>query len=280
MASFGLTNGTGYRFSVTPVISTGTGPESELSAVVVPATVPFDPSLLGGIVGDGQVTVRWYAPPADGGSAVTNYQVRVLGGSSEAPAGVTGPTTRLTGSAATSFVFTGLTNGTAYRFVVAAVNDVGASRESWPSGPVTPAAAPRPDARIQRGSMSLGNNIYNTNAVNQWIADSTRQPSMTYTISLQNDGLFAEVMRLRGQGSSGRFTVVYRTVAGLNVTNRVVAGTYASPSVAPGATHNVRATMTMAANTPRGASLYRRVTVRSTRVPSVIDVVAFEVTRR
>ena len=49
--------------------------------------------------------------------------------------GVTGATTRLVGSATTNFVFSGLTNGTAYTFKVAAVNSAGTGTLSALSAP-------------------------------------------------------------------------------------------------------------------------------------------------
>src|SRR5207249_8162562 len=79
---------------------------------------------------------------SSGGSAITDYAVTVYDSSGGAPTGVTGATTRLVGSATTSFTFTGLTNGTAYAFKVAAVNAVGTGPQSSLSSSVTPVGVP------------------------------------------------------------------------------------------------------------------------------------------
>ncbi|MDW3181220.1 fibronectin type III domain-containing protein [Roseobacter sp.] len=67
--------------------------------------------------GDGEIALTWSAP-ADGGSAITDYLIEVDSGSGFAAVtdGV---------SANTSFTHTGLTNGTAYTYRVAAVTAVG-----------------------------------------------------------------------------------------------------------------------------------------------------------
>src|SRR5205823_5153556 len=92
--------------------------------------------------GDSQVALTWTAPSSNGGSAILNYQVDVYNTSGGAAQGVTGPTTRLTGSTSTSYTFTGLTNGTAYTFKVAPVNAIGTGPQSTASAAVTPVAVP------------------------------------------------------------------------------------------------------------------------------------------
>ena len=82
------------------------------------ATAPLG---LDAVAGDSQVSLTWSAPADNGGSLITNYQVTVSPSS-----GVTGNAVRLVGSAATNYVFTGLTNGTAYVFAICAVTAYGA----------------------------------------------------------------------------------------------------------------------------------------------------------
>jgi HD domain/Fibronectin type III domain len=131
----GLTNGTTYTFTVAAINGVGTGPDSAPSVAVTPATEAGAPTGVAGTRGDSQVALTWAAPASDGGSAITGYVVTpYLAGVAQTP--VTFP------SAATSETVTGLTNGTAYTFTVAAINGAGTGPDSTPSGAVTPATTP------------------------------------------------------------------------------------------------------------------------------------------
>ena len=78
----GLTNGTGYEFQVAAQNAVGTGPNSALSTVVVPATVPGAPLIATAASGTAggaiTATANWNIPTSNGGSAVTGYVVRAL----------------------------------------------------------------------------------------------------------------------------------------------------------------------------------------------------------
>ena len=87
-------------------------------------------------------TITWSAPASNGGATITDYQVTVYNSSGGDPVGVTGDWTRNVGSAGTSFIFTGLTNGTVYAFKVAAVNASGVGANSDASAVLTPATVP------------------------------------------------------------------------------------------------------------------------------------------
>jgi hypothetical protein len=104
--------------------------------------------------------VRWTAPANDGGSAVTGYRVRVVDA-----AGAQVGTLRSATAGARSLVVTGLVNGRAYRFQVAAVNAAGTSAYSARSNSLTPvgvASAPR------IGTASSGTAGGAVNAVARW----------------------------------------------------------------------------------------------------------------
>src|SRR5205823_8980301 len=124
------------------VNAVGTGAQSSLSSAVTPVAVPSAPLAVAGTGGDGQAALTWTAPLSSGGSAITDYEVTVYNSSGGAATGVTGATTRLVGSATTSYTFTGLTNGAAYAFKVAAVNAAGTGPQSTLSAPATPLGAP------------------------------------------------------------------------------------------------------------------------------------------
>lgn len=130
----GLTNGTAYTFTVAAINAVGTGPDSAPSPLLTPASgpsVPGAPTAVTGVPGDRSVALGWTAPASDGGSQITGYRITPYIGS-------TAQTPINTGSAATSYTVTALTNGTAYTFTVAATNAIGTGVASVPSALMTP----------------------------------------------------------------------------------------------------------------------------------------------
>ena len=135
----GLTNGTTYLFQVAAVNAAGSGAFAQ-SAAFTPRSVAGAPSGVAGTAGNGQVALSWLVPADNGGAAITDYAVQYSsnGGASW--------TTFADGvSAGLSATVTGLTNGTAYLFRVAAVNVVGTGAFGQSAGvvPRTVPTAPR-----------------------------------------------------------------------------------------------------------------------------------------
>ena len=128
----GLTNGTSYTFKVAAINAVGTGAMSGASNTVIPAVAPGAPTAVTAVRGNTQATVSWTAPVSNGGSPITGYVVTAYVGYFPAKV-VTFP------SNATTQTVTGLTNGTLYRFKVAAINAVGTGGQSTISNAVTPA---------------------------------------------------------------------------------------------------------------------------------------------
>jgi trimeric autotransporter adhesin len=128
----GLTNGDSYTFTVTATNGIGTGPASSPSNPVTPATVPGPPTAVTATAGDGQATVSFTAPAADGGSPITGYIVTAIDHTTAANGGQTA-----TGSGS-PITITGLTNGDLYAFTVKAINAVGTGPASVPSHNITP----------------------------------------------------------------------------------------------------------------------------------------------
>jgi hypothetical protein len=153
-------NGANWR------LSAGSGsPGTTTSAVV---TAPGAPTIGTATPGDASATVTWTAPESTGGSAVTGYQVRVVNA-----AGTQVGALRPAGAADTSLVVTGLTNGTAYRFQVAATNSVGTGGFSALSNTVTPSAsAGVPGAPVigTPGQGAIGGEL---TAIARWSAPTT-----------------------------------------------------------------------------------------------------------
>jgi hypothetical protein len=129
----GLTNGTTYTFTVAAINAVGTGPASASSdgATPLPANTPGAPTAVQGVPGNSAVTLSWTPPADDSGSSISNYQVTpYVNGVAQAPV--------LTSSSNPSAFISGLTNGTAYTFTVAAINSAGLGSESDPSAAITP----------------------------------------------------------------------------------------------------------------------------------------------
>lgn len=138
--------------------------------------------------------------------------------------------------------------------------------------------SPRPDGRIRKGASGpqVGDNIYNTVGAGQTRTGSARAGrSLTFRISIQNDGPTPDVLSLRGGGSARGVVIDYRDPTGENITNRITAGTYHTPRLAPGGTHLVLVTVTPRAAAPSGTALTRTLTSTSTTDPMRRDTVRF-----
>jgi predicted phage tail protein len=130
----GLTKGITYYFKVAAVNAVGQGPPSGEVSVALPSATgsgsasssasatasPFAaPTGLTATAGNARVRLSWTAPAPDGGTPVTGYKIyRATAPGFQASAVVTS----ITG---TSTIVTGLTNGTTYYFMVAAINAAG-----------------------------------------------------------------------------------------------------------------------------------------------------------
>lgn len=94
------------------------------------ANVPDAPTIGTATAGDKQATVTFTPPAYDGGSPIISYTV------TSSPGGITAS------GASSPITVTGLTNGTAYTFTVAATNAVGTGASSAASNSVTPVGVP------------------------------------------------------------------------------------------------------------------------------------------
>jgi fibronectin type 3 domain-containing protein len=136
-----VTNGTKYFYVVSAVNSAGESANSaEASGTpTAPASAPASPTNLQATAGNAQVSLSW-----SGSTSATSYNVKRSTTSG-------GPYTKLSSPTATSYVDTGLTNGTKYFYVVSAVNSSGESANSSEvsATPTTPASAPAAPANLQ-----------------------------------------------------------------------------------------------------------------------------------
>lgn len=94
----------------------------------------------------------------------------------------------------------------------------------------------QPDACIgRRPSPTGGGNVYNITGAGQTqsLTLNNRQTRTVY-VDLQNDGAVNDRLLVKGTSGNARFAVKY-LVGTTNVTSKVVAGTYTSPGLSPGA---------------------------------------------
>ncbi|MBK8478756.1 MAG: fibronectin type III domain-containing protein [Opitutaceae bacterium] len=98
------------------------------------ATTPGAPTAVTAVDGNGFATVSFTAPSIQGAATISSYTVTAWSGG-VAVTTATGTTSPIT--------VTGLTNGTAYTFTVAATNSFGTGAASAASNAVTPAIHPR-----------------------------------------------------------------------------------------------------------------------------------------
>ncbi len=131
----GLTDGTTYFYIVTAANSTGESAASvQVAATTLaatpPTTIPATPSSVTATGGDNQVALSW---PAVTGAASYNVYWSTT-------SGVTTTTGTRIAAATSPFVHTGLTAGTAYFYVVTAVNSAGESVGSSQATATTNAA--------------------------------------------------------------------------------------------------------------------------------------------
>ena len=121
----GLVNGRNYVFRVASVNSVGAVSPAVTSAPVTPRTVAGRPLLLSASGSDGQMKLKWKAPGAGGGVAISDYVVQFSGDK-----GLTWTTVADGVSAATSVTVSGLSAGRRYTFRVGAVNEAGTGQFS------------------------------------------------------------------------------------------------------------------------------------------------------
>jgi fibronectin type 3 domain-containing protein len=123
-----VTNGTKYYYVVSAYNSYGQSANSaEVNATPMAPPAPGAPAGLEALAGNAQVSLTWTAS-----NSATSYHVKRSTTNG-------GPYTQISAPTAANFTDTGLTNGTAYYYVVSALNSAGESANSSQAS-ATPAA--------------------------------------------------------------------------------------------------------------------------------------------
>jgi hypothetical protein len=140
------------------------------------------------------------------------------------------------------------------------------------------ASVRKPDGLIKVGTgAAVGNNVYNTTGAGQSKTGSaTRGHAITFSITVQNDGTgAADTFKLKATGSaSGNFTVAYFKGA-TDITSQVVAGTYTTSPLAPGASLAFTAKVTVKPSAAASSSVSRLLTITSVGDGTKKDAVKF-----
>jgi hypothetical protein len=110
-------------------------------------------------------------------------------------------------------------------------------------------AIQRPDARIGTAAAGpfTGNNVYSASGAGESKTISVqRGHSGTLYADIQNDGLSTDTLKVTGPGGAQGFTLTYFQGA-TNVTSQVLAGTWSTGSLAPGAHVTLKVVIKVAA---------------------------------
>jgi Fibronectin type III domain len=224
-----ITSSDGHDYTIDPTAH---------GAPVAPAQVAADAT-----AGDARAIVSFSAPLGTGASAITDYKV------TSSPGGITA-----TGSTSPIIVL-GLTNGTAYTFVVTSRNAAGLSTDSAPSNSVTPNAslAPAAPSAPVIGVAEEGD----ANAIVNFTAPSNDGGSMItgYTVTSSPGGITAtgatSPITVTGltNGTEYTFTVTANNALGMSAASAASNGVTPVAAAAPTPTPSPT-TPTPSATTP------------------------------
>ena len=201
----------------------------DFTATGAGASVPGAPTGVKAVAGDSQAAVSFKVPSSTGGSPILSYTV------TSSPDGKTATGT------SSPIVVTGLTNGTAYKFTVAATNAQGTGAASSASAAVTPNALPGAPAGV---TATAGNAL----AVVAFAPPSSTGGSAvkSYTVTSSPDGKTAKgtksPLTVKGltNGTTYTFTVTATNLVGTGPASDASVGVV--PATLPGAPTGVFAT--------------------------------------
>jgi hypothetical protein len=146
----------------------------------------------------------------------------------------------------------------------------------------TPSTLPyRPDALIRKGSGSfVGDDIYNLSGTYQTRTASIAAGSTAkFGISIQNDGSLADSFNLSASGAAVTGYTIHYLRGTNDITSAVLAGTYRTGTLAPGAAVLITVKVGVGARALAGSSVARLVRQTSVGDPSLADAVKLVVKR-
>jgi len=134
------------------------------------------------------------------------------------------------------------------------------------------------DALIRTGSGSyVGNNLSNDDGTNQSVTKSgVVGQKLTFFIKIQNEGAGLDSYKVkRSAGFTNGYRVRYYDAANNDVTGKVSAGTFTTPSLSIGGEYVMRATVKIRSLATECSFTRRLITVSSVGNPSTKDAVRF-----
>jgi len=195
----GLTNGTTYSFRVAATTAAGQGAWA-VSTPVTPAALPTAALNVVATAGDSQAILTWAAPTSTGGASIVDYAVQKSSDGGTTWADVTDGV-----STANTATVTGLVNGTAYVFHVAALNGAGTGPYSVASAAITPRVLPSAPLNLQA---EAGDGL----AILTWTAPASAGSAPVLDYLVQSSGDNGVTWTTVNDGTS---TATTATVAGL-----------------------------------------------------------------
>jgi fibronectin type 3 domain-containing protein len=205
-ADTGLTNGQTYYYEVTSVDSGGEGARSSEVSVSPHVLPPAPPTNLSATAGNTSATLQWTG--AQGATSYNIYRSTASGQETLLQSGIT----------ITSFVNTGLTNGTTYYYEVTSVDSGGEGIRSSevsvsphvlpPAPPTNLAAVPGNDQVGLSWTASSGAtsyNVYRSSSSGNEVLYHSGVAGTSYTDTGVTNGItyFYQVIAVNGVGSSG-----------------------------------------------------------------------------
>ena len=145
--------------------------------------------------------------------------------------------------------------------------------------PVSPTGKPDNLISKQANAGFVGDGVYNpTGAHQKKTATVAVGKTKTFYVTIQNDGLNTDTFTITGATGSADFSAKYIDQSGLNVTADVVAGTYSTGNLAPGAETTIRLRVRVKKSAIAGNQRSFKVTTRSASDSTVKDAVKAVVT--
>jgi hypothetical protein len=160
----------------------------------------------------------------------------------------------------------------------------GSPRDLDPIGlgrPVGVGAQEQPDAHLRRGTGAFtGLDTYNTSGAGQGRSTTVAaRGTARFTVRIENDGTYTDSFRVKGAGSTTRYTVTYRR-GNNNITTAVRGAGFVTPEIRAGQRLDLTVTIQAKANARRGQRIDRLVTITSQDDTTRTDAVRARVTRR